>query len=459
MQGEGGSPRPAYLHVPIPSILWVCTAMRIFALLFLLAAGCSMPSVESTGAVQTMSDEVAEDTLSIPNVKTGAAVLAEEAFERFEGKRIGLIVNHTARVGAHHLIDLVHQSPNVDLVALFGPEHGLRGTADAGEKISHGRDQKTGVPTYSLYGDIRKPTPDMLRGVDMLVFDVQDVGARFYTYISTMGLSMQAAADAGIPFVVLDRPNPLGGTLVAGWILDPAFTSFVGQYPIPVVHGLTVGELARVIQGERLLEGLETLELEVIPVEGWKREMHWPDTGLPWISPSPNIPDFDAALVFPGTCFFEATSASEGRGTREPFKIVGAPWANGEALARTLNAYELDGVTFEPVTFTPESIEGMASNPKLEGLTLQGVRLTVSDPAAFEPVKTGIYVLHAFYQQAEKAGVRDFINRPDFLHKLSGTTKLYDMLTASADPEAIAETWRRDVDAFRHQREPYLLYE
>ncbi len=417
----------------------------LFVILW-LGCGAAAPDAPPAGTPRTVP----------PAVKTGAQVLADEGFRRFAGRRIGLIVNHTARVDSVHLADLVHAAPDVTLAALFGPEHGLRGTADDGERIDDGRDDRTGVPVYSLYGRTRKPTPDMLRGLDVLVFDIQDVGARFYTFISTMGLAMQAAAEAGLPFVVLDRPNPLGGAYMAGFVLEPAHSSFVGQYPIPVAHGLTVGELARLIQGERLLPGLDDLRLEVVPMEGWRREALWPETGLPWVPTSPNIPDFETALVYPGACFFEAAAASEGRGTETPFILLGAPWADGEALTDTLNARGLPGVRFEAARFTPRSIDGMASNPRLEGQALQGIRTVVTDAAAFLPVETGVHVLHAFYRQAPRP--ESFIAREEWLAKLAGTSRLYDLLTLGRPPEAIIGAWQDEVDAFAQRRAPYLLY-
>lgn len=389
-------------------------------------------------------------------VKTGAQVLVEDGFRLLDGKRVGLIVNHTARVGDRHLIDLVHEAPNVALTALFGPEHGLRGAAEDGVEIADGRDDRTGVPVYSLYGRTRKPTPEMLRNVEVLVFDIQDVGARFYTFISTMGLAMQAAAEAGLPFVVLDRPNPLGGAYVSGFVLEREHTSFVGQYPIPVAHGLTVGELARMIQGEGLLPGLEALQLDVVAMEGWQRAMLWPETGLPWINTSPNIPGFETALVYPGACFFEATAASEGRGTETPFTLLGAPWADGQALVDTLNARALPGIRFEAATFTPRPIEGMDTNPKLNGQSLQGVRHVVTDRHAFQPVETGIHVLHAFYHQAPDRN--RFMARPAALTRLAGTPRLGEMLAQGARPEPIIAAWQEEVEAFRARRTAYLLY-
>ena len=385
-------------------------------------------------------------------------MLAERGFDLLDGKRVGLVVNHTARVDTTHLIDLIAAAPNVELAALFGPEHGLRGAADAGEKIADGRDERTGAPVYSLYGETRKPTLDMLRGADVLVFDIQDIGARFYTYISTMGLAMQAAAEQGIPFVVLDRPNPLGGNYVSGFVLEPEHTSFVGQYPISMAHGMTVGELARMIRDESMMEGLDGLDLHVVEMEGWRRDMLWPDTELPWIPPSPNIPDFETALVYPGAVLFEATAASEGRGTRQPFVQVGAPWLDGQAAADSLNAQGLVGVRFEAIVFTPESIPGMASRPKLEGQTLEGIRYVLTDEQAFRPVETGIHVLDVFRRQAASNTLEELVNRPEGMARLAGTKRLLDMLRQGASPEAVIASWGREVLAFREMRAGSLLY-
>lgn len=391
-------------------------------------------------------------------VRTGAEVLAGNGFELLEGRRVGLVVNHTARVGDRHLVDLVAESPDVELTALFGPEHGLRGTADAGERIEDGRDPRTGVPIYSLYGATRKPTPEMLEDVDVLVFDIQDVGARFYTYISTMGLAMQAAAEEGLAFVVLDRPNPLGGEYVDGFVLEPEFKSFVGEYPIPMAHGMTVGELARMIRGEGMMDGLENLDLHVVEMEGWRRDALWPETGLSWVPPSPNIPDFETALVYPGAVLFEATSVSEGRGTRQPFKQIGAPWADGEALASALNERSLPGVRFEAAVFTPESIEGMASNPKLLGERVEGIRYEVTDRDAFRPVAAGIHVLDAFHRQAVERDAPEVVSRADRLARLAGTDRLFEMIREGARPDEIVATWEGEVEAFRSLRQSYLPY-
>ena len=389
-------------------------------------------------------------------VRTGADVLAASNFDRLDGKTVGLVVNHTALVDDEHLINLVHAAPNVRVGAIFGPEHGLRGTAEDGEAVSDGKDLLTGAPVYSLYGATRKPTSTMLAGLDVLIFDIQDVGARFYTFISTMGLSMQAAAEAGIPFIVLDRPNPLSGAYVSGFVLESDQESFVGQYAIPVAHGLTVAELAMMIQGEGLMPGLESLELEVVSMEGWDRSMQWPDTGRPWVATSPNIPRFDNALVYPGTCFFEATSASEGRGTLTPFLQVGSIEVDGRRIAEELNKKSLPGVRFEGVEFTPSPLSSMDSAPKLNGQTIRGLGITVTDRKSYQPVEVGIHILHAYYHASPDAD--QFLSRPEWLARLSGTSRLLEML-ASLTPEAIIASWESDTATFTQRSEHYYLYD
>lgn len=418
-----------------------------FLLALVLLVGCAEPESPSSAPAPSAS------------LQTGAQVMAARGFDALDGQRVGLIVNHTARVDTAHLIDRIDRASNVEIGALFGPEHGLRGTADAGENVEDGVDDRTGAPVYSLYGTNRQPTAEQLDELDALVFDIQDVGARFYTYISTMGLAMQAAAENDVPFIVLDRPNPLGGDYVSGFVREPEQESFVGQYPIPIAHGMTVGELAQMIQGEAMLPGLEALDLRVVDLTGWERSMRWPATGRTWTPPSPNLPTFETALVYPGACFFEATSASAGRGTQQPFLQLAAPWPEtaGQALADTLNARGLPGVQFEATTFTPRSIPNMASSPRLEGTTLHGIRYRITDANAFQPVEAGVHVLHAFYQQAEARG-DTLIARPDWLARLAGTPRLEAMLVDGAQPAAMIQAWADEVRAFRTRRQPYLLY-
>lgn len=413
--------------------------------LFLFATSCAKPDGPQS------EPETTEVLL-----RTGAEVLVASDFGELKAKRVGLLVNHTARVDASHLSDVFHKTDDITLAALFGPEHGIRGEADAGEKIEDGIDMQTGVPVFSLYGDTRKPTQASLAGLDALVFDIQDIGARFYTFISSMGLAMQAAAEAEIPFVVLDRPNPLGGMYVAGYIREPAFSSFVGQYPIPVTHGMTVGELALMIKGEGYLEGLENLDLQIIQMEGWERSMNWLDTGRTWRPTSPNIPDFETALLYPGTCFFEAVEASEGRGTRTPFRLVGAPWIDSDELLAALEG--LEGVAFEAASFSPESIEGMAANPRFRGESLQGVKVTVTDIQEVDPLAVGMHLLAAFYAQAPDSLKAGFF-KERWMNLLGGTEKIRLELEAGARPEDVVAGWKDDVAAFKAARTPYLLYE
>ena len=393
-------------------------------------------------------------------VRTGAEVLAADEFSGLAGKTVGLIVNHTARVDTAHLIDRVDRSPSVKLGALFGPEHGLRGTAGAGETVADGRDEKTGVPVYSLYGDTRRPTPDEMEELDALVFDVQDVGARFYTYITTMGLAMQAAAEADLEFVVLDRPNPLGGTYVSGFTMAPAHQSFVGRYPIPIAHGMTVGELARMIKGEAMLPGLDDLELTVVEMTGWARPMQWPDTGRDWVAPSPNLPTWETALVYPGMGFFEGVRVNEGRGTDRPFLQIGLPWsrAAAQSVVDTLRSRSLTGVAFDTTTVTPTSRPQAAPSPRFEGRSLHGFALQVTSGADVSPVELGVHALHATYHVAQAQGDTAFVSRPTHLTRLAGTKRLATLLREGVSADSIIDTWREEVAAFRDRRAPYLLY-
>jgi uncharacterized protein YbbC (DUF1343 family) len=391
-------------------------------------------------------------------VTTGAEVLARSGYATLAGKRVGLITNQTGLVGGEHLADLLARAPSVKLAAILAPEHGFRGEIEAGTRVGDTIDARTGAPVFSLYGATRKPTPAMLRGVDVLVFDIQDIGTRFYTYISTMGLAMQAAAAARIPFVVLDRPNPLGGEYVSGFVLEPALASFVGQYPIPIVHGMTVGELARAIKGERWLDGLDSLELTVVEIEGWRRSMRWPALQQPWVATSPNIPTFEAALVYPGMGIVGEAKVNEGRGTPTPFSVLGAPWIDAPRLTGRLDALGLDGVRFAPVELTPRSIPGVAAHPRFEGRRLPGVHIAVTDAARFGPLETGMHVLAALFAEARAQGMADPIANPAMFHALAGTRRLHDMLANGRNGADIVAAWQAEVARFQAQRAPYLLY-
>ncbi len=395
-----------------------------------------------------------------PPVRSGAEVLVANDFESLSGQRVGLIANHTARLDTAHLIDRLAAAPNVDLGAIFAPEHGFRGTAGAGEAVEDGRDPRTGVPIYSLYGDTRRPTPEMMEGLDALVFDVQDVGARFYTYITTMGLAMQSAAAADARFVVLDRPNPLGGTYTSGFVLEPEHRSFVGRYPIPIAHGLTIGELARYIRAEGLLPGVESVDLSVVPVENWTRDQQWPDTGLDWRPPSPNLPTWETALLYPGMCFFEGVRVSEGRGTERPFLQIGAPWSPEDArrVVDTLRAQDLSGIAVDTVAFTPRSMPEAAPSPRFEGQEVYGFEIEVTDRRAVDPLAVGIHALHAMYHRAQARGDTTFVSRPEHLTRLAGTDRLLTLLRDGASPDSISAAWQDEVEAFRDDRASALLY-
>ena len=380
-------------------------------------------------------------------VITGGAQLISNHLDELEGRRIGLVMNPTAVVNDVHMLDTL-MALDVDIAALFAPEHGFRGEAGAGEKIEDGVDQQTGLPVYSLYGDTRKPTPEMLEGIDLLIFDMQDVGARFYTYHATMGLVIEAAAEAGIPVWILDRPNPLGGDYVSGWIRDDAFSSFVGPYPIPVAHGMTLGELAQMIAGEGWLETDAVPELRVIEMDGWNRQMLWPETGLPWIAPSPNLPTFEHAYVYLGTCLIEGTSLSEGRGTDNPFLLLGSPNTTlSDGDISELNETVL-GAQISRAEFTPREIPGVALNPKHEGELSRGIRIDVEDYSEYDPFMNGLHIVSELMQHTPDATTRDF------LYKLAGTTIVDDVISGELEPRDV----NFDLDAFNNSRQQYLIY-
>lgn len=374
------------------------------------------------------------------------------------GKRVGLITNQTGRVGNRHLVDLIAEAKNIQLTAIFAPEHGFRGAVEAGKKFSGRVDEKTGVKVFSLYGDTRKPTQAMLRNVDVLVFDIQDIGVRFYTYISTMGLAMQAAAAKGIPFVVLDRPNPLGGTYVSGFVLNPKYRSFVGQYPIPIVHGMTVGELALMIKGEGWLRGLGKLELAVLKIEGWKRNIRWHKLDRAWIATSPNIPSYLSALLYPGIGIVGETAVNEGRGTKAPFTRFGAPWLNARGLARHMNALGLPGVQFLPVVYKPRSIPHVATDPRYLNEKVNAIRIDATDADTVTPLEIGIHALSFLVAEARRAGVRTFFPNRRMFHLISGDTRLIRQLRAGWSGSRIIAGWAEELERFKQKRQAYLIY-
>lgn len=388
-------------------------------------------------------------------VKIGAEVLLEKHLHLIKGKRIGLICNHTALLrNGRHLADSLHKSSDVKLIALFGPEHGIRGDAPDGKSIEHGVDTKTQIPVYSLYGATTKPTDEMLKDVEVLLFDIQDIGARFYTYISTLSLSMEAAAERGIPFIVLDRPNPIRGTWVEGPIREDSLKSFVGLHPIPITHGMTVGELATMFNEERWLKDSVKANLTVIKMEGWRRDLWYDETGVPWIKPSPNMPTMKTAVVYPGACLIEGTNVSEGRGTERPFEYLGAPWIDGAKLSDELNSFKLPGVEFRPVEFTPVDIERVTIDPKYEAQLCRGIFVDVFDRNVYDPVRTGIHILVAL----RKLYPNDFSFRDQRFDRLAGVSWVREMITDGHTANEIVSRWQKDEERFKTLRQKYLLY-
>ena len=374
-------------------------------------------------------------------VWTGLDVLREEGFERLAGARVGLVTNQTGRArDGDTTIDLLHAAPGVELVALFSPEHGIRGVMDG--PVSSSRDTRTGLPIHSLYGETRRPTPEMLQGIDTLVVDLQDVGARFYTYVTTMAYLLEEAAARELRVLVLDRPNPIGGLGVEGPILEESATGFTGYFPAPVRHGLTIGELARLFNTERGLDA----QLEVVAMRGWRRATWFDQGGLSWVNPSPNMRNLHQALLYPGIGAIEGANLSVGRGTDSPFEQIGAPWIDGPELARELNTRRLSGVRAYPLRFNPVS-------SRYAGERCEGVFFVVTDRDAFRPVRLGLEVaaaLHRLY------GDRFDL---DAVARLLGSRDTLARIRAGDPPWEIAAGWAAGEAAWRRLVVPYLLYD
>ncbi|HXG89569.1 MAG TPA: DUF1343 domain-containing protein [Vicinamibacterales bacterium] len=388
-------------------------------------------------------------------VKLGSTALIESG--RLRGKRIGLVSN-PASVDhhLHHIVDLLLGDRDVDVRALFGPQHGFRSDVqDNMIETPHSEFEvaRKRVPLYSLYSDTREPTAEMLGDVDTLVVDLQDIGTRIYTYMYTMANCMRAARKHGIKVIVCDRPNPIAGIEVEGITLEPGNESFVGQYPIPTRHGMTIGELATFFNQHFSIGA----DLEVIPVEGWRRTMHWDETGLPWVMPSPNIPTLESALAFPGTVHIEGTTASEGRGTTRPFELVGAPWVRADNFAAALNARHFPGVFFRPVVFEP-------TFQKHARVACAGCQIHITDRLAFKPVLTGVAVI----EQLRAADPASFgWKKPPYEYEddkepidvIAGSASFRAAIDAGEKAEDIAARWAPTVAAFRKLQRPFLLYE
>ena len=407
--------------------------MKKIASFLLLAAACAAGAVVIAG----------QDGRAA--VLPGIEVFLADVPRALRGKRVGLITNNTGIARSRESdIDLIAQHENLELVALLAPEHGIRGDVEAGVKVTDETDSKTGIPIHSLYlSEDRGPTPEMLADVDVLVYDLQEVGGRTWTYVSTMALAMQAAARKGIPFVVLDRPNPIGGEIVEGALLDLEFKSFVGMYPIPARHGMTVGELATLFNHKHGIG----VELIVARVENWRRSQWFDETGLPWVNPSPNLRSLAALTSYPGSVYFEGTNLSEGRGTDRPFEQIGAPWLKAGAVARVMNERRLPGIRFEPITMQVEKTAA-----RFPGETIPAIRFAVTDRNLYRPVRTSLLLIDEIRRQHPN----DFAWSRT-IDRLTGSDKVR-LAIEGGRLAALLEAWDQEAAAFKKSREPYLIY-
>jgi uncharacterized protein YbbC (DUF1343 family) len=394
--------------------------------------GCSTPGPEA-------------QSITPARVRPGIEVLLGDSLNLVRGRRVGLVTNQ-AGVDSRGTSDVTRlREARVNLVALFSPEHGFRGAADPGAAVASSVDSATGLPIYSLYGRTSAPTDAMLEGIDVMLVDLQDAGARYYTYLFTTVEVMKAAARRGIAVVVLDRPDPIGGA-VQGNVLDPAFASTVGYLAVPMRHGMTLGELARLARADLPVEGA----LSVVPVAGWQRAAVLDETGLPFIPPSPNLRSIESLLHYPGLCLFEGTNLSVGRGSDAPFEQVGSPWLDTARVLETMRAARLPGVQFRGVTFTPVS----PGDGKYADTLVAGIRLTVTDRRSYDPTVTAVYLLAA--AQAS-AGTR-FAWIPAHFDRLAGGPRLRAALAEGQAPGSIVAGWTAELQRFRERRRPFLLY-
>ena len=389
---------------------------------------------------------------STAGVRLGSDVLLSSS--RLNGSTVGIVCNHASLDrGFAHVVDRLAAAQGMRLGAIFGPQHGFRSDVqDNMIETPHRDDPGRRVPIYSLYSETREPTAEMLRGLDVLVIDLQDIGARIYTYIYTMANCLRACARHGVPVIVCDRPNPIDGATIEGNLLVPGYESFVGQFPIPMRHGMTMGELAKMFNDHFAIGA----QLEVVPMEGWRRAMYADETDLPWVMPSPNMPTLDTAIVYPGTVLFEGVMISEGRGTTRPFELIGAPWIEAESFAKAMNALELPGAWFRPAVFEP-------TFQKHAKQACGGCQIHVTDRNAFEPVLTGVALIAMF----RRMNAQQFAWRqPPYEYEqdklpidiLAGYDTLRLQVESGMPAKEIAASWREDEAAFRRLRQPYLMY-
>jgi len=383
----------------------------------------------------------------------GNEILIKDHLDLLSGKKIGMIVNQTSVLPNNiHIVDTL-LSLGLNIVALFSPEHGIRGNVSAGSEVKSFVDDQTGLPVYSLYGKTKKPTAKMLTDIDLLLFDLQDIGARFYTFNSTLYYSIEAAAENQIPIIILDRPNPLNGELVSGPVLISEYRSFIGIRRLPVTHGTTIGELAQLFEDELDATGKHP-NVRIITLKGWNRKNNWNEINREWIPTSPNIPTFETALVYPGICFLEGTNISEGRGTEQPFLTFGAPFINSNKVIQLLESNGIKGVKLQPKIFTPVDIKGKALNPKYEGKKCNGISIEITDDKIFNPVCFGlnvVYVLLKLYPHKFK-----FID--NHFDLLAGTDQFRKDLISGKTPDEIITSWEDEIEKFKIERNKYLLY-
>lgn len=399
-----------------------------------------------------INDSTSSSTNNHP-VKTGLDILLEKHLDKLNGKRVALVTNHSGlNMFGESNVSRFLTLDSINLVKIFTPEHGFTGNIPAGERFDYDSIISKLPPIISLYGNTQKPTQVMLSNIDIIIYDIQDIGVRFYTYISTLGLIMKAAGEANIPVLVLDRPNPIGGK-IDGPILAEEFESFIGMYPIPIQYGMTVGELAKMIVGEKMIEHLPILT--VIPMENYNRNLFFDQTYLPWKNPSPNIPDLETAIIYPGLCIFEATNVSEGRGTCSPFKQIGAPWINADNLITLLNKQKLSSVEFNPIEFTPQSIPLMSRYPKFEKINCNGIKIIITNRDSFNSILTGVSILWAINNLYPDS----FVINKDSMGRLWGSDNLYLQLQGDKTPIEIMNSYQTDINNFKKIREKYLIYD
>ncbi len=397
-----------------------------------------------------------QTSLCAQKVQTGLEVLQNNLFKPLANKQVGLITNPTGiNSRFESTIDILHQAPNVNLKAMYSPEHGVRGDYSAGDKVGFFTDPKTNVPVYSLHGKHKKPTPDMLKGIDVLVYDIQDIGSRSYTYISTLGLAMEAAAENNIKMVVLDRPNPLGGIKMEGLVTEPDFISFVSQFPIPYVHGMTVGELALFLNGEKLLKDGLQCKLEIIKMDGWQRTMTFEDTGLPWVPSSPHIPHAHSASFYPVSGILgELYVVSIGVGYTLPFQLFAAEWMDADSLADNLNTLQIEGLHFRPVHYKPYYSVS-------KGQLIHGVQVHFTDYEKAPLSLIQFYVLQEAHKLWPEKNVFELCEpaRLSMFDKVSGSDRIRKEFTKRWLVKDIEELWYKDIKSFKKKAEHYFLYQ